>query len=66
MHDLNSETWLDRSCCMRAAIFVGCVRAWAACRQPARLLISRARWLLNARPVAKTNALIVFLSEFWV
>ena len=41
-------------------------RARAACRQPARLLISLARWLLNARPVAKTDALIVFLSEFWV
>ena len=45
---------------------LACARARAACRQPARLLISRARWLLNARPVAKTDALIVFLSEFWV
>ena len=62
MHDLNSEIWLDARndfCWMRA-------RARAACRQPARLLISRALWLLNARPVAKTDALIVFLSEFWV
>ena len=62
MHDLNSEIWLDARrefCWMRA-------RARAACRQAARLLISRARWLLNARPVAKTDALIVFLSEFWV
>ena len=61
MHDLNSEIWLDARvdfCWMRA-------RARAACRQPARLLISHARWLLNARPVAKTDALIVFLSEFW-
>ena len=69
MHDLNSEICLDARgefCWMRA-------RARAACRQPARLLISRARcalrWLLNARPVfltTKTDALIVFLSEFWV
>ena len=52
---------------MRAAISVGCVRARGLpARQPARLLISTARWLLNARPVAKTDALIVFLSEFWV
>ena len=61
MHDLNSEIWLDARgdfCWMRA-------RARDACRQAARLLISRARWLLNARPVAKTDAaLIVFLSEF--
>ena len=50
---------------MRAAISVGCVRARGLpARQPARLLISRALWLLNARPVAKTDALIVFLSEF--
>ena len=27
---------------------------------------ARARAALNARPVAKTDALIVFLSEFWV
>jgi len=26
---------------------------------------ARARWLLNARPVAKTGARIVFLSDFW-
>ena len=52
---------------MRARNFVGCVRARGLpARQPARLLISRALWLLNARPVAKTDALIVFLSEFWV
>ena len=52
---------------MRAAISVGCARARGLpARQPARLLISRALWLLNARPVAKTDALIVFLSEFWV
>ena len=60
MHDLNSEIWLDAGAdfgWMRA-------RARAACRQPARPLISRARWLLNARLVAKTDALIVFLSEF--
>ena len=52
---------------MRVATFVGCVRARGLpARQPAWPLISRARWLLNARPVAKTDALIVFLSEFWV
>ena len=52
---------------MRAAISVGCVRARGLpAGQPARLLILRALWLLNARPVAKTDALIVFLSEFWV
>ena len=62
MHDLNSEIWLD------AHPDFGWMRARARdpCRQPARVLISRARWLLNARPVAKTDALIVFLSEFWV
>ena len=62
MHDLNSEIWLDASGdfgWMRP-------RARDACRQPARLLISLALWLLNARPVAKTDALIVFLSEFYV
>ena len=49
---------------MRARNFVGCVRARGLpARQPARVLISRALWLLNARPVAKTDALIVFLSE---
>ena len=60
MHDLNSEIWLDAHaefCWMRA-------RARAACRQPVRVLISRSLWLLNARPVAKTDALIVFLSEY--
>ena len=52
---------------MRATISVGCVRARGLpARQPARLLISRALLLLNARPVAKTVAPIVFLSEFWV
>ena len=52
---------------MRAAISVRCVRARGLpARQPARLLISLARWLLNARPVAKTDALIVLLSEFCV
>ena len=52
---------------MRATISVGCVRARGLpAGQPARLLISGARWLLNARPVAKIDALIVFLSEFWV
>ena len=61
MHDLNSEILLDA----RADFGWMRARARAACRQPARLLISRARWLLNARPVAKTDAaLIVFLSEF--
>ena len=61
MHDLNSEIWLD------ARGDFGWMRARArAAGQPARLLISRALWLLNARPVAKTDALIVFLSEFWV
>ena len=62
MHDLNSEIWLDARrefCWMRA-------RARAACRQAARLLISTARWLLNARPVAKTDVRIVFLSKNWV
>ena len=62
MHDLNSEIRLNALAefrWMRA-------RARDACRQPARLLISAALWLLNARPVAKTDALIVFLSEFWV
>ena len=45
---------------MRAHNFVGCVRARGLpARQPARMLISRALWLLNARPVAKTDALIV-------
>ena len=52
---------------MCAAISVGCVRARGLlARQPPRVLISLALWLLNARPVAKTDALIVFLSEFWV
>jgi len=37
-------------------------RARAACRFSET---ARARWLLNARPVAKTGARIVFLSEFW-
>ena len=62
MHDLNSEIWLD------ARVDFGWMRARAraACRQAARLLISRALWLLNARLVAKTDAFIVFLSEFWV
>ena len=58
MHDLNSENWLDARtefCWMRA-------RARAACRKPTRLLISRARWLLNARHVAKIDVLIVFLA----
>ena len=67
MHDLNSEIWPDARadfCWMRA-------RARAAYRQPAQLLISRSLWLLNARPVAKTDALIVFLScgrlgDHWV
>ena len=62
MHDLNSEVSVDARtefCGMRA-------RARDACQQLARLLISLARWLLNARPVAKTDALIVFPSEFWV
>ena len=62
MHDLNSEIWLDA----RGDFGWMRARARAACRQPARLLISLALWLLNARPVAKTDALIVFLSEFWV
>ena len=56
MHDLNSEIWLDA----RGDF------GWMLAGQPVRLLISRALWLLNARPVAKTDALIVFLSEFWV
>ena len=46
MHDLNSEILMDARgefCWMRA-------RAWAACRQAARLLIFRARWLLNRVP----------------
>ena len=60
MHDLNSEIWLDA----RGDFGWMRARARAACRQPGRLLISL--WLLNARPVAKTDALIVFLSEFWV
>ena len=63
MHDLNSEIWVD------ARGDFGWMRARARglpARQPARLLISHALWLLNARPVAKTDALIVFLSEFWV
>ena len=62
MHDLNSEICLDA----RADFGWIRARARAACRQPARLLISRARWLLNARHVTKTDALIEFLSEFWV
>ena len=52
---------------MRAPNFVGCVRARGLpFRQPASQPVARARWLLNARPVAKTDARIVFLSEFWV
>ena len=43
MHDMNSEIWLD------ARGDFGWMRARArdACRQPARLLISRALWLLG-------------------
>ena len=37
-------------------------RARAACRFSET---AQARWLLNAHPVAKTDARIVFLSEFW-
>ena len=62
MHDLNSEIWLDA----RADFGWMRARARAACRQAARLLISHALWLLNALPVAKTDELIVFLTEFWV
>ena len=52
---------------MRARNFVGCVRALGMpARQPARDPAARERWMLNARSVAKTDALIVFLSEFWV
>ena len=48
---------------MRAPNFVGCVRARGLrARQPA----AAARWLLKARSVAKTDARIVFLAEFWV
>ena len=54
MHDLNSEIWLDA----RGDFGWMRARARGACLQPARLLISRALWLLNARPVAKTDALI--------
>ena len=62
MHDLNYVIWLDA----RGDFGWMRARARASCWQPRRLLISRALWLLNARPVAKTDALIVFLSEFWV
>ena len=58
MHDLNSEIWLDA----RADFGWMRARARAACRQPARVLISRARWLLNARHVAKIDVLIGFLA----
>ena len=54
---------------MRALNFVGCVRARGMpARQPARQPAARARWLLNARSVAKTDTgtRIVFLVEFWV
>ena len=52
---------------MRAWNFVGCVRARGLpARQPARQPAARARWLLNARSVAKTDTRIVFLVEFWV
>ena len=62
MHDLNSGIWLYA----RADFgWIG-ARARDACLQRARQLIYRAGWLLNARPVTKTDALIVFLSEFWV
>ena len=51
---------------MRALNFVGCVRARGLpARQPPRHP-ARARWLLNARSVAKTDTRIVFLVEFWV
>ena len=48
---------------MRARNFVGCVRARGL---PAQQPAARARWLLNARSVAKTDTRIVFLVEFWV
>ena len=52
---------------MRVRNFVGCVRARGLpARQPAREPAARARWLLNARSVAKTDTRIVFLVEFWV
>ena len=52
---------------MHAPNFVGCVRARGLpARQPAREPAARARWLLNARSVAKTDTRIVFLVEFWV
>ena len=52
---------------MRAAISVGCVRARGLpARQPATQPAARARWLLNARTVAKTDVRIVFLSKNWV
>ena len=52
---------------MRAPNFVGCVRARGLpARQPAMEPPARARWLLNARSVAKTDTRIVFLVEFWV
>ena len=52
---------------MHAPNFVGCVRARGLpARQPAGQPAARARWLLNARSVAKTDARIVFLVEFWV
>ena len=64
MHDLNSEIWLDARA---RKTFVGCVRARGMpARQPARQAAARARWLLNARSVAKTDTRIVFVVEFWV
>ena len=62
MHDLNSEIWLD------ARSDFGWMRARArdACPAAGPATDFAALWLLNARPVAKTDALIVFLSEFWV
>ena len=56
-----------RSDWMRTQNFVGCVRARGMpARQPARHPAARARWLLNARSVAKTDTRIVFPVEFWV
>ena len=40
-------------------------RCWLAAGYSRFCETARARWLLNARPVAKTGARIVFLSDFW-
>ena len=58
MHDLlNSEIWLDARVYTRAEF---CLMPAASPAADFKL------WLLNARHVAKTDVLIVFLGKFWV